>query len=163
MVIQRGLILIRIYIVLITFDGKPYPVIPRTPTQVVPPCFGVLTKSRNIDRYIPIYYVTPSSLLRKYYKNDSNDYLYVYVNNHHYFMEKISPSFFESLLEVFQFILLIFILRGFRLFLVLFLLVLVLLFLVLVVVLLVLVLVLLFLPYGQFWNASLQIWNARFS
>ena len=27
----------------ITYDGKPSPVIPRTPTQVVPPCFGVLT------------------------------------------------------------------------------------------------------------------------
>jgi hypothetical protein len=29
----------------ITYDGKPSPVIPRTPTQVVPPCFGVLTDS----------------------------------------------------------------------------------------------------------------------
>ena len=29
----------------ITFDGKPSPVIPRTPTQVVPPCSDVLTLS----------------------------------------------------------------------------------------------------------------------
>ena len=31
----------------ITYDGKPTPVIPRTPTQVVPPCFGVLTNTNE--------------------------------------------------------------------------------------------------------------------
>jgi len=34
----------------ITFDGKPSPVIPRTPTQVVPPCSGVLTEEGSSSR-----------------------------------------------------------------------------------------------------------------
>ena len=47
----------------ITFDGKPSPVIPRTPTQVVPPCTDVLTLSFTNSTHQLLKYIESRPIL----------------------------------------------------------------------------------------------------